>query len=309
MKILAQYKLFFFIILFPCLLYGQKKTKTPPPPPPPPPNYLKTGDDYYSKENYKQALESYNQFLKDSMETATLSFGLGRTYLKLGEFEKGMSYLNKAARKDERFNEYLLNLDYNDIPISVFRLNSMSDKLIRKISNGIRVSPVYFSSQVVSGVTDKITLLPVWNASAPVSGYGAEVSFYYNPLSVSLAYMSGQGDMTNLATKIALPPSIPGQAASILNTNIQVTSISGTIAWTPAVVLWGYVYPFCGASFLINQYTNKISKSYSIICLDAGAMIKYKDMFIKGSLMQPLDNSVFENQAQLQAGVLFNLVN
>lgn len=305
MKTLLKYRLILLIVLLPCALFGQKKTVVKPPAPP---DYLKQGNEYFLRENYLQALDSYNQFLKDSAETAEVSFGLGKTYLKLGEFEKGMDYLAKAVKSDKKYDEYILSLNYDEIPFKFLRSNFTGDKLIRKVSNGFFISPVIFSSLAQKSVVNEVTQLPLWGESVEISGYGAELSFNYNPLTVSFSYLSGEGSLKTLKKDFALPPSLPGQQ-SPLNSSIRFTSVSGALHWTPAVIFWGYAYPLLGASYEMNEYKNQLPKSYSFVCLNAGMLVKYKKLFLKGIYKLPLENKVLESQMQIQAGIMFNFFN
>lgn len=300
--------LFLAVFLFPqegVGLLAQAKKKPPVKQPDPP---FKQAVDLYNKKDYPKALEIFKTITAEFPDSADAVFYMGSTFLNLAEYELGIASLKKAAVLDEKYNDSLKQLDYSSIPFNLFRLNYDGDELITKLANGIRVSGVAYMEKAAVAILNEIAY-PVWNEPAEVLGFGVEAGGFYNPVSLNLGYYMGEIDLKKVKKRFALPPGLPEGGAGF-DYKITVSSINVSVLYTPAVVLWGYVYPSVGGCFIMSSYKHgSFTKSNSGIGLSAELMVKYKNLFLKGGFKKAIDDKSFDNQLSLQLGFKINMFN
>jgi hypothetical protein len=217
--------------------------------------------------------------------------------------------LLKASYLSEKYRYFRSRIKYNEIPISLARLNYGGDQLISKISNGIRISGLGFQERASEKIINETTY-PIWAEGVKVVGAGAEISGFYNPISINFEYLIGSMYVRNAKKRFALPPTIPPNDASAFDTKITMTSINCSILYTPIVLLWGYVYPSVGGCYVMSTYKhNNNTKSYNSMGVAAEVMIKYGSIFIKGGIKKGIDNKTFDNQLSIQCGFKINMFN
>ncbi len=105
---------------------------------------LQTANDHYTKDEFKEAIDVYNQLLMSSMESPELYFNLGNAYYKTGQYT--LSILNYERAK-------LLAPDDEDID---FNLQVVNQKVVDSIQElpGIFIVR-WWDSLVNSQSTDK----------------------------------------------------------------------------------------------------------------------------------------------------------
>lgn len=286
-------------------LFAQGRKKEPVKQPDPP---FKQALDLFNKKDYPKALPIFQKIVTDFPDSADAQYYLGTSFLHLAEYEQGMSAFKKAALLNEKYNDSLKELVYSDIPVKLFRLNYDGDELITKVANGLRFSGVMYQEKAAVSIINEIAY-PVWNEAADVIGFGFEAGGFYNPLSLNLGYYVGEIDLKTVKKRFALPPGLP-EGKSAYDYKISVSSINVSLHYTPAVLLWGYVYPSIGGCFIMGSYKHgSVTKSNSGIGISVEILVKYKNLFLKGGYKKAIDDKSFDNQLSLQLGFKINMFN
>lgn len=68
------------------------------------------GDKYYSKGNYKKAVESYTEYISLNPEHLKSIYNRGRAYEELGEYEKAMEDFKNVLKRDPNNVSALLSV-------------------------------------------------------------------------------------------------------------------------------------------------------------------------------------------------------
>ena len=303
-------KIFLILLCFAVLFsisesLAQNRKKEPVKPPDPP---FKQAMDLYNKKDYAKALDILKKITTEFPDSLDAVYYVGDIYLKFGEYELGMEALKKASQ-GEKYKDCLTQVVYSEIPLQLFRLNYKGDELITKLANGLRFSAVIYQEKAPLKTLNEIAY-PVWAEQGQVIGYGIEAGGFYNPVSLNVGYYMGEIDLKTVKKRFALPPGLPSADYPGFDYKIKVNTINISVHYTPAVVLWGYVYPSIGGCFLMGSYKHgSISASSSGIGLSAEILVKYKNLFLKGGYKKGIDDKSFDNQLSLQLGFKINMFN
>ncbi|HZL10853.1 MAG TPA: tetratricopeptide repeat protein [Prolixibacteraceae bacterium] len=111
---------------------------------------LQKANDHYAKDEFKQAIEVYNQILKTNMESPELYFNLGNAYYKTGQYT--LSILNYERAK-------LLAPDDEDIS---FNLQVANQKVVDSIQELPDIFIIrWWNSIINSQTTDTWAVLSI----------------------------------------------------------------------------------------------------------------------------------------------------
>lgn len=287
-------------------VFAQKK-KTPPPKPPE--NPFNIGADLYNKKDYRKAIEIFKKIAVEHPDSADAVYYLGSSNLKIGNYESGMELLRKAAVLVEKYKDSLNNIVYSEIPLPLYKLDYAGDELITKVSNGIRISGGMYQEMAPLKILNDLTY-PIWGEAAQVVGYGAEIGGFYDPTSFNIGYLAGEINLKTVKQRFALPPGIPSPEDGGFDSKIKVSTISFSAHYTPAVLLWGYLYPAVGGCFMLSTYKHgSLTQSITALGVSVELLAKYKNLFIKGGYKKSIDNKSFDNQLSLQFGFKINMFN
>ncbi len=288
-----------FVVLLAGTVYSQDTSKAS----------YKTGEEFYKKKDYAKALDVFLKITKESPDSADAFYWLGNTNLRMGDYEEGIANLYIASILSPKYHNYKNRISYNEIPISMARLNYDGDELVGKISNGIRISGVGFQERASEKIINETTY-PIWSEGADVTGFGVELSAFYSPVLLNIDYLIGEMDLANVKRRFALPPLLPQADASSYDTKVKMTSLNFSLMYTPVVLLWGTVYPSIGGCYVMSAYKhNNNTKNYSSVGAAAEIMIKYWNIFVKGGLKKGIDNKTFDNQLSFQFGFKISMFN
>ncbi|MES2747454.1 MAG: tetratricopeptide repeat protein [Bacteroidota bacterium] len=75
-------------------------------------NAFEKGNQYYQKENYQEAITSYESVLASGKQSAEVYFNLGNSYYKLHKIAPAVYNYEKALQLDPNDNEIQTNLDF-----------------------------------------------------------------------------------------------------------------------------------------------------------------------------------------------------
>lgn len=287
------------------LLTAQNRKKAPPVKIPDPP--IKIAADLYNKKDYPKAIEILEKIIAEFPDSADALYYLGDSYLKIGEYETGVEKLKKVSWLSEKYKNSYFQINYSDIPIKMMRLNYDGDDLISKLANGLRISGGAYQENASEKILNKIAY-PVWVEAGLVTGYGGELGGFYSPVSFSVGFYMGEINLRTVKKKFALPPGIPSSGSSGFDNTIKVNSVDVAACYTPAVFLWGYLYPSVGACYVYGSYKRgSQSTTAGGFGLCAEVMAKFKNIFIKGGYKKGIDDKSFDNKLSVQLGFKINM--
>ncbi len=111
---------------------------------------LQEANEHYTKDEFKQAIDVYNQILKTNMESPEVYFNLGNSYYKTGQYTLAILYYERAK---------LLSPDDEDITFNLLVAN-------QKVVDSIQELPGIFivrwwNSVINSQTTDTWALISI----------------------------------------------------------------------------------------------------------------------------------------------------
>jgi len=311
LKIKSLLVIMFLLAGFTLCFAQTRKTKQPPPPPPPPENPLQIGRDAYSIKDYNKAMQYFKKITDKNPDSAIALYYIANTFLKTGDYDKGMLYYVKAIVNDSGYSDSLKRFNFNEVPFPLVKLDYDGNQLVTKVANGLRFSGVIYQEDASEKVLNDVAY-PVWAEPGRVTGYGAEISGFYNPVSLSLDYLVGEIDLKTVKQRFALPPGLPDSyvGSGGYDYKISVNTINFNAMYTPMVMAWGLLYPSVGGCFAYSSYKHNQSKqNYSSLGISLELMIKYKNLFVKGGYKKGIINQTFDNQMSMQFGFKINMFN
>ena len=78
-------------------------------------NYILSAHKAYTDNDFALAIEQYDYFLQNNLESAELYYNLGNTYFKQGEIAKTILYYERALRLSPRDEDIIYNLEYANL--------------------------------------------------------------------------------------------------------------------------------------------------------------------------------------------------
>jgi len=114
------------VILIPVLLLAQE-----------PSTLFSQAKQQYNQGNYEQAINDYQQIIRQGVESAPLHFNMGNAYFKAGEIGEAILHYEKAAKLAPRDQDIQYNLKIAQARIQD-RITPPPMSFIMKIYNGIK---------------------------------------------------------------------------------------------------------------------------------------------------------------------------
>lgn len=134
-----------------------------------------TANHDYELRQYDKALEGYNAVLASGLESGSLYYNMGNTYLKLGKFGKAILYYEKAMRLMPHDGDLKSNLAYarSLVDITGSKPESVLLKAVNIVFRPYSLRAVIFSMSVLYLMLIVLAAVSIVN---PVAGKRLRVS-------------------------------------------------------------------------------------------------------------------------------------
>lgn len=178
--------------------------------------------------------------------------------------------------------EYFSGLE-ND-SLAFMETNWWKNEDISEVLSGIRFSGYYTEDKTQGVVLYEMTGLPVWLEGPDNHKFGVSAGFTVNPFIVQFNYSEHEIDLNDADLIFALPPINP-DAKSVLADALIVKDIHVELDYVPLSLFWGYLHFTTGMILNTKMYFHdETNKNYFSLGLQAGAFLKYKNLFAGASI-------------------------